>query len=51
MLAARRPDDVAAGDLERPGLTVDVVPFDAADTAGHEAFVATWPPATATSTS
>jgi len=39
VLAGRRPDEMAAGDLDRPGLTVDTVRFDAADTAAHEAFV------------
>ena len=39
MLAGRRPDEMAVGDLDRPGLTVDTVRFDAADTAAHEAFV------------
>jgi decaprenylphospho-beta-D-erythro-pentofuranosid-2-ulose 2-reductase len=39
VLAARRPGEVNRGELARPGLTLDVVPFDAADTASHEAFV------------
>ncbi len=39
VLAGRRPDEMAVGDLERPGLTVDTVRFDATDTATHEAFV------------
>jgi decaprenylphospho-beta-D-erythro-pentofuranosid-2-ulose 2-reductase len=39
VLAARRPGEVNVGELERPGLAVDVVPFEAADTASHEAFV------------
>jgi decaprenylphospho-beta-D-erythro-pentofuranosid-2-ulose 2-reductase len=39
VLAARRPSEVNRGELERPGLTVDVVPFDAADTSSHAAFV------------
>jgi decaprenylphospho-beta-D-erythro-pentofuranosid-2-ulose 2-reductase len=39
VLAARRPDEVAVGELGRPGLDVDVVPFDAADTASHQAVV------------
>jgi len=40
VLACRRPDAAGASLLERPGLTVDVVHFDAADTASHESFVA-----------
>jgi decaprenylphospho-beta-D-erythro-pentofuranosid-2-ulose 2-reductase len=39
VLAARRPDEVTVGELARPGLIVDVVRFDAADTASHEDFV------------
>jgi decaprenylphospho-beta-D-erythro-pentofuranosid-2-ulose 2-reductase len=39
VLAGRRPDEMVPGDLDRPGLTVDTVRFDAADTASHEAFV------------
>ena len=40
VLAARHPDEVAVGDLERPGLNVDVVRFEATDAASHEALVA-----------
>lgn len=40
VLAGRRPDEIGAGDLARPGVTVDVVRFDAAATDTHEAFVA-----------
>lgn len=40
VLAGRRPAELAAGDLEHHGRTVDAVAFDATDTAGHEAFVA-----------
>src|SRR5829696_2260050 len=39
VLAGRRPEAIVAGDLARPGVDVDVVAFDAADSAGHEAFV------------
>lgn len=39
VLAGRRPDEMAVGDLDRPALTVDTVRFDAAETAAHEAFV------------
>jgi decaprenylphospho-beta-D-erythro-pentofuranosid-2-ulose 2-reductase len=39
VLAARRPGDTAVGELERPGVTVEVVRFDAAHTGEHEAFV------------
>ncbi len=39
VLAGPRPATIATGDLERPGLTVDVVAFDATDSASHEAFV------------
>jgi decaprenylphospho-beta-D-erythro-pentofuranosid-2-ulose 2-reductase len=39
VLGSRRPGDTTIGELERPGITVDVVPFDAAHTAGHDAFV------------
>jgi len=40
VLAGRRPDELTAGDLERQGVRVDTVRFDAADTASHEGFVA-----------
>jgi decaprenylphospho-beta-D-erythro-pentofuranosid-2-ulose 2-reductase len=39
VLAARRPGDTTIGELERPGLTVDVVRFEAAHTAEHDDFV------------
>ena len=39
VLGSRRPGDTTIGELERPGIAVDVVPFDAAHTAGHDAFV------------
>lgn len=39
VLAGRRPGDLAGGELARPGVTIDAVAFDAADTATHEAFV------------
>jgi decaprenylphospho-beta-D-erythro-pentofuranosid-2-ulose 2-reductase len=39
VLAARRPGEVVLGELDRPGLAVDVVPFDAADTTAHEELV------------
>ncbi|MBA3287590.1 MAG: decaprenylphospho-beta-D-erythro-pentofuranosid-2-ulose 2-reductase [Acidimicrobiia bacterium] len=39
VLAARRPDAVEAGPLTAPERTVDVVAFDAADTASHAGFV------------
>lgn len=39
VLAGRRPGDLHAGGLARPGLEVETVAFDAADTASHEAFV------------
>jgi len=35
ILAGRRPGEMAEGDLQPPGLTVDTVAFDAADTATH----------------
>jgi decaprenylphospho-beta-D-erythro-pentofuranosid-2-ulose 2-reductase len=41
VLAARRPGDTTVGELDRPGVKVDVVPFDAAHTADHDAFVRT----------
>ncbi len=40
VLAGRRPGDIATGDLERPGLVVDPVAFDAAEPTTHESFVA-----------
>ncbi len=40
VLAGRRPAEMAAGELARPGLTVETVAFDATETTGHEAFVA-----------
>jgi decaprenylphospho-beta-D-erythro-pentofuranosid-2-ulose 2-reductase len=39
VLACRHPDTAPPDRFAREGLTVDVVPFDAADTAGHERFV------------
>ena len=39
VLAARRPGEVKIGDLERPGLAVDVVAFEATATGSHQAFV------------
>jgi decaprenylphospho-beta-D-erythro-pentofuranosid-2-ulose 2-reductase len=39
VLAGRRPDELTGGELERRGLTVEAVAFDAAETAGHEKFV------------
>ncbi len=41
VLAGRRPDEMTAGDLSRPGLTVDTVAFDAAatDSGAHEQLV------------
>jgi len=39
VLAGRHPDDLAGGDLERPGMTIDVVAFDAAATDSHAALV------------
>jgi decaprenylphospho-beta-D-erythro-pentofuranosid-2-ulose 2-reductase len=39
VLASRRPGDITAGDLERPGLKVDVVPFDSCHTGDHDDFV------------
>jgi decaprenylphospho-beta-D-erythro-pentofuranosid-2-ulose 2-reductase len=41
VLAVRRPGDTSAGELERPGVTVDIVPFDACHIADHDAFVRT----------
>jgi decaprenylphospho-beta-D-erythro-pentofuranosid-2-ulose 2-reductase len=40
VLACRRPDEAQPERFARSGLDVDVVHFDAADTAGHEGFVA-----------
>ena len=39
VLAARRPDAIVTAELARPGLNVDVVAFDAADTASHGALI------------
>ena len=39
VLAARRPDELAAGSLQRDGLTVETAQFDAADVDTHEPFV------------
>jgi decaprenylphospho-beta-D-erythro-pentofuranosid-2-ulose 2-reductase len=39
VLAGRRPGELAPGDLARPGVTVDTVAFEAADSAEHEALV------------
>jgi decaprenylphospho-beta-D-erythro-pentofuranosid-2-ulose 2-reductase len=39
VLACRHPDTAQPDRFAREGLTVDVVPFDATDTAGHERFV------------
>ena len=39
VLAGRHPDDLTGGDLERPGMTIDVVAFDAAATDSHAALV------------
>lgn len=39
VLAGRRPGDLSAGELARPGVDVDAVAFDAAATDSHEAFV------------
>ncbi len=39
VLGSRRPGDTTIGELERSGITVDVVPFDAAHTAEHDGFV------------
>ncbi len=40
VLAGRRPGEMRSDELARPGVTVDTVHFDAADTDTHEAFVA-----------
>jgi decaprenylphospho-beta-D-erythro-pentofuranosid-2-ulose 2-reductase len=39
VLAGRRVDELRAGGLARPGMSVAAVPFDATDTASHDAFV------------
>jgi decaprenylphospho-beta-D-erythro-pentofuranosid-2-ulose 2-reductase len=39
VLAGRRPGELGFDTLARPGLEVDAVAFDAADTASHERFV------------
>ncbi len=39
VLAARRPEDVDPTSLRDRGVTVDVVPFDAVESAGHGALV------------
>jgi decaprenylphospho-beta-D-erythro-pentofuranosid-2-ulose 2-reductase len=39
VLAGRRPDEISPGELAQPGLSVDAVRFDAADTASHDDFV------------
>ena len=39
VLACRHPDTAQPDRFARDGLTVDVVPFEAADTAGHTRFV------------
>jgi decaprenylphospho-beta-D-erythro-pentofuranosid-2-ulose 2-reductase len=39
VLAGRRPATIAIGDLERPGVTIDVVAFDATASESHDAFV------------
>jgi decaprenylphospho-beta-D-erythro-pentofuranosid-2-ulose 2-reductase len=39
VLAGRRPSEMRPVELERPGVTVDTVWFDAADTAAHDRFV------------
>ena len=40
VLAGRRPGEMRSDELARPGVTVDTVHFDAANTDTHEAFVA-----------
>ncbi|MFV0308450.1 MAG: decaprenylphospho-beta-D-erythro-pentofuranosid-2-ulose 2-reductase [Desertimonas sp.] len=40
VLAGRTPEAMAPDELARPGLDVTTVAFDAADTTGHQAFVA-----------
>ena len=39
VLAARRPDELSAASLQREGLTLETVRFDAADVDSHEPFV------------
>jgi decaprenylphospho-beta-D-erythro-pentofuranosid-2-ulose 2-reductase len=39
VLAARRPGDTAVGELDHPGVKVDVVPFEACHTGDHDDFV------------
>jgi decaprenylphospho-beta-D-erythro-pentofuranosid-2-ulose 2-reductase len=39
VLAGRRPGDMRVAELERPGVQVDAVAFDATDVASHDAFV------------
>jgi decaprenylphospho-beta-D-erythro-pentofuranosid-2-ulose 2-reductase len=39
VLAARKPDDIDISDLERRGVTVDLVRFDATETSDHERLV------------
>jgi decaprenylphospho-beta-D-erythro-pentofuranosid-2-ulose 2-reductase len=39
VLASRRPGDTPAGELERPGVKVDVVPFEACHAGDHDDFV------------
>ena len=39
VLAGRRPGETPTDDLERPGVKVDAVAFDATDPASHDAFV------------
>jgi decaprenylphospho-beta-D-erythro-pentofuranosid-2-ulose 2-reductase len=39
VLAGRRPGDITPGELARPGVAVDVVAFDAAETSSHDRFV------------
>ena len=48
VLAARRPDELAAGSLQRDGLSVETAQFDAADVDTHEPFVRDSSPATVT---
>jgi decaprenylphospho-beta-D-erythro-pentofuranosid-2-ulose 2-reductase len=40
VLAGRRPDEAQPEALARPGVTVESIAFDAADTESHEVFVA-----------
>ena len=39
VLAGRHPGDMRVAELERPGVQVDAVAFDATDVASHDAFV------------